>query len=211
VIPPQTPYAFGPHPLLPWTTPWVRVTGENLELLLKELGATLEAPVIELGHDPHVVELFDNAVAVAESGNLSTTTKLFHVSQSVAYLLAFLNYRRREPAQYPPTSQERISQCIRFMKQNLKERIELNELAKLSKFSRSRFIAHFREVTGMTVMGYLTNLRMERARDLLLETDRSVKDIAMEAGYPDPYWFSNAFRCMHGMSPTEYREKNLLQ
>jgi len=208
VIPPRTPYAFGADPIRPWITPWVQVTGENIELLLEELGVTPQTPMINLGDDPQILSLFENAVAVAASGSPCTTTKLFHVSQSVGHLLAFINSRRRQPTSQPCDSKQRITHCLEFMKLNLGERLQLDQLAAQCNLSASRFGSLFREATGETPMECLTRLRMERACRLLADTDLPIKEIAVQVGYPDPYWFSNAFRSMHAMSPSDFRDRS---
>jgi AraC family transcriptional regulator, arabinose operon regulatory protein len=208
VIPPRTAYAFGADPVRPWTIPWIQVTGENIDLLLKELGATRESPVIDLGDDPQVLALFENAIGVAESATPCTTTKLFHLSQSVGHLLAFINARRRSSGERPPDIHERIKRCIEFMNQKLGEKLELNTLAEFCNLSRTRFLLRFRQIIGVSPMAFLTGLRMERACHLLIETEMPIKEIAIQVGYFDPYWFSNAFRSMYRTSPSEFRDKN---
>lgn len=207
VIPPHTPYAFGADPIRPWTTPWVQMTGENIGLLLKELGVTVRTPILNLGDDPQIVSLFENAVSVASTGGPCATTKMFHVAQSVGHLLAFINSRRRQPAQPSSDPKERIARCVEYMKRNLGERLQLDQLAAQCCLSTSRFGSLFREATGETPMEYLTRLRMERACELLTDTEQPIKEIAMQVGYPDPYWFSNAFRSLHAMSPSEFRDR----
>jgi AraC family transcriptional regulator of arabinose operon len=205
VIPPRTAYALGADSVRPWTIPWIQVTGENIDLLLNELGATRKSPVIDLGDDPQVLALFENAIGVAESATPCTTTKLFHLSQSVGHLLAFINARRRSSHERPPDIHERINRCIEFMNQKLGEKLELNTLAEFCNLSRTRFLLRFRQITGVSPMAFLTRLRMERACHLLIETEMPIKEIAIQVGYVDPYWFSNAFRSMYRASPSEYR------
>lgn len=67
VIPPLTPHAFGADPDDAWTIPWVHLTGENVKMLLTQLGVTVERPILELGEDHKVLSLFDDTVTVAEN------------------------------------------------------------------------------------------------------------------------------------------------
>ena len=56
-------------------------------------------------------------------------------------------------------------------------------------------------------MEYLTEIRMNRARELLAGTELSMKEICGEVGYSDPNYFSRIFKKHTGLTPTEYKEK----
>ena len=71
--------------------------------------------------------------------------------------------------------------------------------------SLSRFGHLFREQTGETPGQFLERQRMERARQLLRFTSRTVTAIAEEVGYESAFYFTNRFRKLVGMSPRDYR------
>ncbi|WP_219837577.1 response regulator [Paenibacillus sp. R14(2021)] len=64
------------------------------------------------------------------------------------------------------------------------------------------FKSHF----GLNYIDYLTECRMETAKQLMQETDKSLKEITFEIGYHDPNYFSRVFRKIVGCSPTDYRK-----
>jgi AraC-like DNA-binding protein len=66
----------------------------------------------------------------------------------------------------------------------------------------------FRKETGKTLYQHLTQVRMEHAKHLLEDTVIPVADIALKIGYPNANSFTRSFRKVHGISPTQYREKN---
>ena len=74
-------------------------------------------------------------------------------------------------------------------------------------FSTSHFSARFHAVTGFSATEYVKRLRMARARELLLTTDRGIADIAAEVGYPDQFYFSRQFRAVAGSSPRHFRQR----
>ena len=61
----------------------------------------------------------------------------------------------------------------------------------------------------MTVNGYVTGLRMQKARELLESTDVSVTEVASETGYYDYNYFIRVFRKSFGISPLQYRKRYL--
>jgi transcriptional regulator GlxA family with amidase domain len=91
------------------------------------------------------------------------------------------------------------------MEQHFQQELDVASLAAASGLSRNFFAARFRERYGMTVDGYLLHLRMQMARNLLLSTTLSVKEVAWECGISDPNYFNKQFRRVTGMSPSLYR------
>lgn len=65
----------------------------------------------------------------------------------------------------------------------------------------------FRKYTGTTIHHYVQQLRVQRAKHLLHQTDKTVKDISLEVGYQEPFYFSRIFKKMDGVSPQHYRER----
>ena len=63
----------------------------------------------------------------------------------------------------------------------------------------------FKEATGENFIEYLTNLRIEKAKELLDNTEMSMKEICLEVGYSNPNYFSRIFKKSVGVSPTEYK------
>jgi AraC-like DNA-binding protein len=78
-------------------------------------------------------------------------------------------------------------------------------LASRAAMSRSAFAARFSEVLGQPVMGYLTDVRMQMAVDMLHRGDRTVADIASAVGYESDASFGRAFKRRTGGSPRQAR------
>ena len=72
--------------------------------------------------------------------------------------------------------------------------------------SSNHFSAIFRKETGETFIDYLTEVRMEKARTLLVCTAMKTSEIGFQVGYRDPHYFSYIFKKTQGMSPKEYRK-----
>ena len=66
----------------------------------------------------------------------------------------------------------------------------------------------FKEESGLNFIEYLTNIRIDKAKELLDSTSLSIKEICVSCGYTDPNYFSRSFKKKVGVTPTEYKEKN---
>ncbi|RTE10810.1 AraC family transcriptional regulator [Paenibacillus whitsoniae] len=66
----------------------------------------------------------------------------------------------------------------------------------------------FKKYAGISILRYIQQLRMQRAKYLLHHTGKSVQDISQEVGYPDPFYFSRLFKKLEGVAPQHYRDAN---
>jgi AraC family transcriptional regulator, L-rhamnose operon transcriptional activator RhaR len=87
----------------------------------------------------------------------------------------------------------------------------LGELANLVHLEQSYLVRQFKQGTGLSPMAYLARFRAEQAARLLLRTTLSVTEVAREIGWPDPNYFARRFRAHFGLSPTEYRSRQLMR
>ncbi len=106
------------------------------------------------------------------------------------------------------TYHERILQVLLYIQKNLYEPLSLEELAQIACFSPYHFHRIFCGMVGETLAGYIRRLRLEQAAQLLSQTDRSVTDLAFEAGYETVESFTRAFKDRFGVPPSEYKKTN---
>jgi AraC-like DNA-binding protein len=66
----------------------------------------------------------------------------------------------------------------------------------------------FNQETGLSLIHYLTRYRVQQAKQLLLTTDKTITEIAMEVGFSDSNYFSRVFRQEAGVSPVTFRQNN---
>ncbi|HCW52716.1 MAG TPA: hypothetical protein DG753_03015 [Clostridium sp.] len=64
----------------------------------------------------------------------------------------------------------------------------------------------FKDATGKTLLEYHTAIRMNEAARMLRETSHSIKYISLHMGYSEPFYFSNVFKKVLGISPKAYRK-----
>lgn len=98
-----------------------------------------------------------------------------------------------------------VSRAKAYINRNYQKDISLDEVAREVDVSPYYFSRLFKEESGTTFIEYLTGVRMAKAKELLTETNMSMKEICLEIGYADPNYFSRAFKKNTGVSPTEYK------
>ncbi len=102
---------------------------------------------------------------------------------------------------------ETIRRIHRELIENLDRRITIEELSKKYLMNTSTLKALFKEVYGTSIAAHMKEHRMEKAADLLRETNDAVADIARAVGYESQSKFTAAFREEYKRSPTEYRKE----
>ena len=88
----------------------------------------------------------------------------------------------------------------------MEEDMSLNKAANAAKVSANHFSALFSQNMGQTFIEYLTNLRMNKAKEYLRCTSMRSSEIAGEIGYKDAHYFSYLFKKTQGMTPSDYRK-----
>jgi AraC family L-rhamnose operon regulatory protein RhaS len=134
------------------------------------------------------------------------------ISGIAQQLLAELIRIPVEHAQHGTTSQtSNLKQIVTNYAQQLEltffEPATIDQVANQLGMSRRRFTSLFREVTGNSWAHHVTGLRMNYARKLILETNRTIESIAFETGYEELSGFYRAFRRELGISPRQYRDQ----
>ncbi len=130
-----------------------------------------------------------------------------------AYLREIV-FRALQAEQYAPlvkrAAGEQTHQPIRaamtYAKEHLAEPLTVGELAVQAHMSTSAFSPLFREVTGQSPYQFIKDLRLKRARELLLASGSNITEISREVGYSSASHFINEFRDRHGISPRAFAD-----
>ncbi|GAA3413301.1 AraC family transcriptional regulator [Paenibacillus hodogayensis] len=97
-----------------------------------------------------------------------------------------------------------LQDVFAYIQTHLERPIRIAELAGTAGMSEKYFIRYFKLALGVTPGQYITQLRMNRARDLLAQNRYSIQQIAAMLGYPDPYTFSKAFKKHYKVAPSQF-------
>lgn len=95
---------------------------------------------------------------------------------------------------------------LSYIEKNLDKELSLNKIAKALNYSQFYIARTFKENTGVTLYKYIQGRRLDQAARKLAETNQSIVEIALEAGYSSQQAFTKAFRCAYACAPQEYRQ-----
>ena len=116
-------------------------------------------------------------------------------------------FEQRVSAEDSPEKQEErtISGITRYLQEHLAEEMSLSVLAEEFHLNPQYISQLFKNEIGVNFLSYLTNIRMEKAKKLLLSTSLSVAEVAEQSGYGDYRVFTKVFKKNEGITPSQYR------
>ena len=157
---------------------------------------------ISVGANPKLMDMLDKLTdSYASSGSMSALRcrTLFHNLIEEIVLSADRQNRN--------SISDLVEDAAEYMKENCSHRFSVDNLAGQFGMEGKRFSAEFQKHVGITPVRYLTELRIARAKELLVSCDCTIKQIASYIGYDDPYYFSRIFKKITGISPRKYQDQ----
>ena len=104
-----------------------------------------------------------------------------------------------------PENSYKIEKAIQYIEQHFDNDIANSDLAAIAGYHSYHLNRLMKSTTGMTLHQYILNTRLEKSKDLLLNTDMPVAEIAEKCGFKNSYHFSNTFKSKTGVTPTLFR------
>ncbi|MBQ7848309.1 MAG: helix-turn-helix transcriptional regulator, partial [Clostridia bacterium] len=99
-----------------------------------------------------------------------------------------------------------ITEAKRYIQQHYREALRLEDVSSAVGFNATYFSTLFKKETGQNFTDYLTELRINKAKELLSGDKVSVQDVAELVGYSDLKYFSRLFKKTTGVSPSDYKK-----
>lgn len=101
----------------------------------------------------------------------------------------------------------RVTKCLQYIHENTDKDISIGQLADIACITEDHLIRIFKKETHSTPLKYIHTKKMEKAQLLLLTTEMTVRDIALELSMDNTSYFNRIFKSYMGKTPTKYREQ----
>jgi iron complex transport system substrate-binding protein len=130
--------------------------------------------------------------------------------QAQSLFLPFVHeaLRQAQTAAAEKGKPDMVSESVRYLNEHYKMPITAEDLASRQNCSASYLSRLFKNQLGISPIDYLIHVRIFKAKQLLLDSEARIQEIASGVGYGDVYYFSRLFKKHTGLSPLQYREQN---
>ncbi|MBO9610584.1 MAG: helix-turn-helix transcriptional regulator [Paenibacillaceae bacterium] len=183
---------------------WLSMDGPQMPALLDMCGMREQRPTAAIADMPACWRCLDQLVRLYAGGNDS----FLRVQQLLYGLFEALSAAGNE-AEHGGSETDGgwFAQALDYFQLHFTEPLRIEEAARRAGVHRSYFSSEFSRRMGVSPQQYMHRLRMEKGKQLLAQSERSMTEIAYSLGFADLYAFSRAFKRHAGCSPLQFRRR----
>ena len=156
-------------------------------------------------YDP-IIALLNQIIDERGKGDMSKLRRDAYLFKIIVELLERSQNKRNKIPRRSHVNETRIEAAVNLIQKNLTQKISREELIKVTGLSYSRFSYLFHQQLGCSPIEYLTRLRIQKAKELLMNFHLSIKEVGVLCGFENHCYFSKVFTHVEGSSPSQYRE-----
>lgn len=199
-IPPHTPYFYtNSRTQAPIIYYWLHFSGNDCRRLAEECGITFNLPT-NVGSSKYTERCFED---IFSEFRTRQPNFIFSAALKAQYILLNISRIAASSAKNS-TSASKLDVSIKYIHTHLKHKLSVEELAKMEYLSPSRYREVFKQITGLSPMDYITELRIRHACELIKQGDLSLSRISELCGYQDRLYFQRIFKKRVGCTPGKY-------
>ena len=193
---------YAPLPEIGWVEHWVAFNGTIAKAWQQKNLLSEKRLILQPGVNEHLTALFEELLNVARKAPpYANQIQAGLVTQIFGNILSLMQQHQDTGGQNHSSI---VDKAKFYLHDHWNQEVDIQELAKSLNVSYRHFRRLFRTSMGIPPQQYLLNLRINKAKELL-EGPATVKEIAYEAGFRDPYHFSRLFKQKTGMSPSQWK------
>jgi AraC-like DNA-binding protein len=124
---------------------------------------------------------------------------------AVGLRLVELSYRTEAASENRKLPPRKITRVVDYIEENISHGLGLSELSDVADLSRIQFVRQFKQATGQAPHAYIMQRRIERAKELLKNSDSTIVGVALDLGFYNQGHFTKVFRKLAGVTPGHWR------
>jgi AraC-like DNA-binding protein len=186
-----------------WKAYWIGFKGINIDSRVNEGFLSVSNPIFNVGINDDLIRLFQQAIDVAEREEPYYQQLLAGITNYVIGLMYSLDkiYHLNDSDRLI----EKMNSARALMRANLEKEFDVKTVADSLNMSYESFRKIFKRYTGFSPSSFFLNLRIGKAKEWLLTSDMTVKEIAYRLHFDNPDYFTSQFKKKTGYNPSSYR------
>lgn len=130
------------------------------------------------------------------------------LSRLLFMMQEYIPHQEKDISQKVRRNEERIKRMLDYIRKHLADEISIQEIAHAASVSSSECIRCFKQTIGTTPIQYVRQMRLQKATELLMSSNKKIIEIGIECGFQEMSYFSRIFKEQYGATPSKYRVQN---
>ena len=195
-------HSYHPQSAKGWDTYWLGFTGQIADNLLERQFFSLRKPVLDIGFNEEVVDLFNQAIDLVKQEKTGFQQV---VSGITVHLLGMVQYIQQNNLFEDKEIVGKINQARMIMREHPGGDVCPKDIASTLNMSYSWFRKMFRQYTGLSPAQYQLQVKLQKAKALLISSSCSIKEVAYLLDFESPNYFARFFKQKIGTTPQTFR------
>jgi AraC-like DNA-binding protein len=201
---PGTWHRYRPDPETGWTESWIEIKGAYIDELRKAGIIDPKHPVYQVHSSVEIEQVLESAAGLARLKPPGFTVRIGLLAAEILALLRLSS----GPSQATHRRMDQvISESQALLAGDLEGKLSLEQIARKLGVGYSYFRRRFKNQTGLSPKQYRIEIRHHRVKNLLLNTNLTLKEISQDLGYSSPFHLSQEFSRITGCSPHQWRQR----
>jgi AraC-like DNA-binding protein len=197
-------HSYYPNKKTGWNEYWIGFKGEVMDMRARNGFLDNENNIYKVGMRDEIINLYQQAINVATT----ESTAYQQVLAGIANMLLGLSMAYDKEQQFENYTVLQMTKAKMIIRENLYAKTTPEEIANTLNMSYSWFRKTFKEFTGLSPASYIQRLKLQAAKDALISTNQSIKEIAYTLHYDNSEHFSTQFKKHIGLSPKDFRAQH---
>ena len=196
-------HRYKPDLKIGWNEHFIGFNGNFAQHIFKHELLSKNNPVLKIGFQDNLLQEFMNVISLIDDEKPGyqqiATGKLLSIFGSVISIIKNNEFASKD-------IEKKIRKANLYMRDNLNRNINMEELALSQGISYSTFRRMYKKYMGMSPNQYHLRLRIQKSKEMILYSKKSIKLIAYELGFESIHYFSRLYKNKEGISPSEIRK-----
>ncbi|GAB3716041.1 AraC family transcriptional regulator [Spirosoma flavus] len=188
-----------------WEEYWIGFNGYYIQQLMENLNFNPAKPFVDVKSNKEILVLLHRTVDQVKAASVGYHQQIAGITMQIVGLLNTIS--KFKDYDNDPVGRL-IAKAEFILQESYETQVDVEELASQLPMGYSAFRKAFKRITGVSPNQYHLNLRLSRARDLLINTNLNISEIANQTGFESVYYFSKLFKKKNVLSPVAFRKQD---
>ena len=196
-------HRYKPHANSGWEEYWVGFKGRYADELMNSGFFDSRKPFIRADHSPELLSSLNRLISAVQGSSPGYQQVIAGITMQILGVLNAVSIAHEEKT---GSTEKLVSKARVILEDSADKAVDMDKLVRALPMGYSKFRKAFKTDTGFSPGQYHLNLRLSKAKDLLMSTALNINEVASQTGFASVFYFSKVFKKKEGVSPRGFRK-----